>query len=80
MGSMNQNNYGVHFHIQPLPGLDMSQKPLPVNGQKVGAIGLKGPWSLNPGNPDFPNHRPYMTNVKPPNEAATAPSQKLKFP
>ena len=61
------------------PLSDMSAKPLPVGGAHVGAIGLKGPWSLNPGNPDFPNHRPYLTNVKPPMDMAPAPSQKLKM-
>ena len=50
-----------------------------VNGPKVGAIGLKGPWHLNPGNPKFPNHRPYLTNDKAPNMMAAPPSQQQKF-
>lgn len=65
--------------VAPLASFDMHEKPLNQNGQKVGAIGIKGPWSLNPGNPDFPNHRPFLTNPKPPNAMAPVPSTKLKF-
>lgn len=68
-----------------IPGFDMGQKQhaphaLPFNGQHVGAIGLKGPWSLNPGSPDLPNHRPYLTNPKPPSAAPRALPQKLPDP
>ena len=63
---------------QAIPGLDMS-KQLPAGGPRVGAIGVKGPWNLNPGNPNFPNHRPFLTNVKAPNTVAPVASQKLKF-
>lgn len=78
-----KNPLELHINIiHPLPGFDMQHSggnPAPINGAKVGALGIKGPWSLNPGNPNFPNHRPYLTNPKPPNEAAPVPSQKLKF-
>lgn len=62
--------------IKPLPGLDMATKP---KAAKVGAVGLKGPWHLDPGNPAFPNHRPYLTNIQAPNEAAPVKPAQLKF-
>lgn len=72
------------FSMQPpsLGGFNMQDIHAPktagFNGARVGGIGLKGPWSLNPGSPDFPNHRPYLSNLKIPNPVAPAASQKLK--
>lgn len=57
------------FHMATgLPDFNMAslnpKAPAQI-GPRVGAIGVHGPWNLNPGNPDFPNHRPYLTNPKP---------------
>lgn len=58
---------------QPLPGLDMMKVP---KTPKAGGLGLKGPWSLDPGSPNFPNHRPYLSNPKAPNSAPQPITQK----
>ena len=60
-----------------IPGFDMG-KPLEEHLAKPARIGIKGPWTLNPGNPMFPNHRPYLTNVHAPNMMAPPPPQTLK--
>jgi hypothetical protein len=75
------NNYGLHIHVQPLGGFDMNpphQAKPSLAGPKTLGLGIHGPWHLNPGSPNFPNHRPYLTNIKPPNPAAPVPSQQLK--
>jgi hypothetical protein len=70
------NPLALNPMMHGLPGLDMQaqgqQAPKPIG------IGTHGPWHINPGNPNFPNHRPYLSNNKPPVEVGAAPSQKVK--
>lgn len=77
---MNPMMMGMHPQ-QPFSGLNMQppNNSVPRGGPKTAAMGLKGPWHINPGNPNFPNHRPYMTAPQAPMSTPTAPSQKLKF-
>lgn len=75
---MSQNNIGTHIHFNFPEDFNMQQKtklPSPA------AVGVKGPWHLDPGKPNFPNHRPYLSNLKPQGGGtpAVAP-QTLKFP
>lgn len=83
---MNPMMMGMHPQQpgqQSFPGLNMQPQknfvPMGLGGPKTAAMGLKGPWHIDPGNPNFPNHRPYMTVPKAPMSTPTAPSQKLKF-
>ena len=64
-------NAPMKHTIHGLPNVGQSQHP---------PLGVHGPWNLNPGSPNFPNHHPYMTHIKPENIAAPTPSQKLKMP
>lgn len=83
---MAQNNSSSHSHKNSaMPWFDMMaqhQKSAAAElaGPKTEAIGLKGPWHLNPGNPDFPNHRPYLSNIKAGGTPAVSPQKTLKFP
>ena len=75
----------VHSAVQPLPGLDMGAlEKAPGAGlmkdPKTMAIGLKGPWHIDPGSPNFPNHRPYLANIKAPNTMPAAAPAHMKFP
>jgi len=70
-----KNPFEIHTTL-PAFNMGATAAPKPV---RVGGIGIHGPWSLDPGSPNFPNHRPYLTNPKPPNMAAQVPSQKIKI-
>jgi hypothetical protein len=77
---MNPKLLALNIHgIEPVGGLQMG---LPgeedVKLPKPMAIGLKGPWHINPGSPNFPNHRPYLSNPKAPNLSAPVVSQQPK--
>lgn len=71
----------------PLEGFNMgAQQPhhlqkMTIAGPHTLGLGVKGPWHLNPGNPDFPNHRPFLSSIKPPGSSGPhVPAQTLTFP
>lgn len=60
---------------QTAPGYNMQAKMQNVaHDPKVPHFGIHGPWSISSGNVNYPNHRPFLTNIKPQNEGAPTPS------
>ena len=55
---------------QPHNPLSMAVKPEPKSSARP--FGLASPWKITPGNPEYPNHHPFLTHLGVPRDLQEA--------